>query len=217
MVHTWPLTLRDRELVLRPLQRRDRAAYDALRRRNAAWLRPWDATDPEHGRVQPPFATLRRWGERQARAGTMLPLGIVVDGRLRGQITAAPILYGPQRCATLGYWIDRESAGRGIVPRAAALVIDHLFAEMGIHRVEVTVRPENAASLRVVEKLHLRAEGLRRSAIHVDGAWRDHLVFAITAEEIRPAHAGRTDRSDQGGRGVLDRLLTEYPPDTRPT
>ena len=88
MVHTWPLTLRDRELVLRPLQRRDRAAYDALRRRNAAWLRPWDATDPEHGRVQPPFATLRRWGERQARAGTMLPLGIVVDGRLRGQITA---------------------------------------------------------------------------------------------------------------------------------
>ena len=50
------------------------------------------------------------------------------------------------------------------------------------------MRPENAASLRVVQKLHLRPEGMRRAAIHVDGAWRDHLVFALTAEEV--AHRG---------------------------
>src|SRR5690625_7996119 len=88
-------------------------------------------------------------------------------------------------------------AGRGLVPRAAALMIDHLFAELGLHRIEVTVRPENESSLRVVEKLHLRAEGMRRSAIHVDGGWRDHLVFALTAEE---------GRSDEAGRGGLARL-----------
>lgn len=207
MVHTWPLTLQDRELVLRPLTRRDRSAFEALRRRNENWLRPWDATDPERGRARPPFATLRRWGERQAREGSMLPLAIEVEGRLAGQITAAPIVYGPQRSAVLGYWIDRDRAGRGIVPRAAALVIDHLFAEMGLHRVEVTVRPENTASLRVVEKLGLRGEGLRRSAIHVDGAWRDHFVFAITAEEVV---------TDAQGRGVLRRLLSQSPGDTRP-
>lgn len=207
MVHTWPVTLRDRELVLRPLQRRDRSAFEALRRRNEDWLRPWDATDPEHGRVRPPFATLRRWTEKQAREGTSLPLAIVVDGRLGGQVTASPILYGPQRSAVLGYWVDQHLAGRGIAPRAAALVIDHLFAEMGMHRVEVTVRPENTASLRVVQKLGLRPEGLRRRAIHVDGDWRDHLVFALTAEEVRTDHTGR---------GVLDRLLTQNPPDTRP-
>lgn len=213
MVHTWPVTLRDRELVLRPLQRRDRSAFEALRRRNDAWLRPWDATDPENGRVRPPFATLRRWNERQAKEGTSLPLAIVVDGRLGGQITASPILYGPQRSAVLGYWIDQRLAGRGIVPRAAALMIDHLFAEMGLHRVEVTVRPENTASIRVVQKLGLRPEGLRRSAIHVDGAWRDHLVFALTAEEVVTGHPGHPGHS---GRGLLDRLLTQNPPDTRP-
>ncbi|EYT48302.1 GNAT family N-acetyltransferase [Brachybacterium muris] len=207
MVHTWPVTLRDRELVLRPLQRRDRSAFEALRRRNEDWLRPWDATDPEHGRVRPPFATLRRWTEKQAREGTSLPLAIVVDGRLGGQVTASPILYGPQHSAVLGYWVDQHLAGRGIAPRAAALVIDHLFAEMGMHRVEVTVRPENTASLRVVQKLGLRPEGLRRRAIHVDGDWRDHLVFALTAEEVMTDHTGR---------GVLDRLLTQNPPDTRP-
>ncbi|AXK44838.1 GNAT family N-acetyltransferase [Brachybacterium saurashtrense] len=205
MVHVWPLTLRDGEIALRPLRRRDRTAFDRLRRRNAGWLRPWDATDPEDpGRVLD-FASLRRWNHQQARLGTSLPLAIRVHGVLAGQITAGPIQYGAVRSAVLGYWIDRDTAGRGVVPRAAALLIDHLFAELGLHRVEATVRPENGASLRVAEKLHLRSEGMRRSAIHVDGAWRDHLVFALTAEEVP---------TGEDGRGVLRRLHHEFPHDT---
>ena len=70
------------------------------------------------------------------------------------------------------------------------------------------MRPENSASLRVVEKLHLRAEGLRRSAIHVDGAWRDHLVFALTAEEVP---------TGDDGHGMLRRLRREFPGDTPTT
>ncbi|MGP9537425.1 GNAT family N-acetyltransferase [Brachybacterium sp. AOP43-C2-M15] len=205
MVHVWPLALHDGELTLRPLRRRDRAAFEQLRERNAGWLRPWDASDPEQFRGVPDFRSLRRGNEEQARLGTALPLVITVRGRLVGQITAGPIQYGALRSAVLGYWIDRQAAGRGVVPRAAALLIDHLFAELGMHRVEVTVRPENAASLRVVQKLHLRPEGMRRAAIHVDGAWRDHLVFALTAEEVA---------TDDDGRGVLRRLRREFPPDT---
>ena len=162
-------------------------------------------TDPDRPARQIPFATLRRWNEQQARLGLYLPLVITVRGRVVGQITAGPIQYGALRSAVPGYWIDREQAGAGLVPRSVALVIDHLFAELGIHRIEVTVRPENASSLRVVQKLHLRPEGLRRSAIHVDGTWRDHLVFALTAEEITTGHDGR---------GVLARLHREFPPDT---
>ncbi|WP_114855955.1 GNAT family N-acetyltransferase [Brachybacterium sp. YJGR34] len=205
MVHVWPLALHDAEVTLRPLRRRDRGEFERLRQRNAGWLRPWDATDPEGGGVPLPFRTLRRWNESQARLGASLPLVICVDGRLAGQITAGPLQYGALRSAVLGYWIDRGRAGRGVVPRAAALVIDHLFAELGMHRVEVTVRPENAASLRVVQKLHLRSEGMRRAAIHVDGAWRDHLVFALTAEEVT---------TGDDGRGVLRRLHREFPSDT---
>ena len=208
MVHVWPLALHDGELTLRPLRRRDRAAFERLRERNAGWLRPWDASDPEDPRRVPDFHTLRRWNQQQARLGAALPLAITVHGRLAGQITAGPIQYGAVRSAVLGYWIDRDQAGRGIVPRAAALLIDHLFAELGLHRVEVTVRPENTASLRVVEKLHLRAEGVRRSAIHVDGTWRDHLVFALTAEEVA---------TGEDGTGVLRRLRREFPRDTPAT
>ncbi|MGY5763607.1 GNAT family N-acetyltransferase [Brachybacterium sp. DNPG3] len=202
MAHVWPLTLSDGDLMLRPLHRRDRSAFERLRHRNEEWLRPWDATDPDALGRRPPFSLLRRWGESQARLGLHLPLVMESDGRLLGQITAGPMQYGAVRTAVLGYWIDRGHAGQGIVPRAAALLIDHLFADVGMHRVEMTVRPENAASLRVAEKLHLREEGLRRSAIFVDGAWRDHLVLALCADEVA---------TDDSGRGVLERLHREHP------
>lgn len=200
MPPAWPVVLRDRDLELRPLRRADRRAHEQLRARNDLWLRPWDASDPDPRRGAPSFPAMRRMLEDAARRGTLLPLAIVVDGRLAGQVTVGPILYGAQSSAPIGYWIDQELAGRGIVPRAVALVIDHCFAEVGLHRIEIDVRPENTASLRVAEKLHLRDEGLRRALIHVDGAWRDHRSFALTAEEVE---------TDASGRGVLARLLAE--------
>jgi ribosomal-protein-alanine N-acetyltransferase len=70
------------------------------------------------------------------------------------------------------------------VPTAVALVTDYLFNVVELHRVEIDIRPENVASLRVVQKLGLRYEGLKERYIHINGAWRDHYVFAITHEEV---------------------------------
>ena len=61
---------------------------------------------------------------------------------------------------------------------------DHLLLGLGIHRVEICIRPENGPSLRIVEKLGYRYEGLRRRYIHIDGGWRDHFSFALTAEDV---------------------------------
>ena len=55
---------------------------------------------------------------------------------------------------------------------------------MGLHRLEINVRPENTASLRVVDKLGFRDEGVRRRFLHIAGDWRDHRTFALTAEEV---------------------------------
>lgn len=67
---------------------------------------------------------------------------------------------------------------------ALALGLDHCFGPVGLHRVEATVRPENAASRRVLSKVGFREEGLLKRYLDVDGGWRDHLLVAITAEEI---------------------------------
>jgi [ribosomal protein S5]-alanine N-acetyltransferase len=70
------------------------------------------------------------------------------------------------------------------MPTAVALVTDHCFGTVGLHRLEVNIRPENAASLRVVEKLGFREEGTREAFLHIAGAWRDHRSFALTAGEV---------------------------------
>jgi ribosomal-protein-alanine N-acetyltransferase len=72
-----------------------------------------------------------------------------------------------------------------VIPTVLAMALDHCFLVVGLHRVEASIRPENHASRRVVEKLGFREEGLRRRYLHIDGAWRDHLCYALTAEDAR--------------------------------
>jgi len=106
------------------------------------------------------------------------------EGEVVGQLNVANILYGSVSSATIGYWITKSAAGRSIVPVSVAIAIDYLFGDLGLHRVEIDIRPENTASLRVVEKLGLRQEGTKERFIHIDGQWRDHHIFAITTEEL---------------------------------
>ena len=94
------------------------------------------------------------------------------------------IVGGSAGWGQVGYWIDQRLAGRSIIPIAVALAVDFSFGTLGLHRIEITVRPENERSLRVVEKLGFRPEGLRPRYLHIDGQWRDHLVFALNAEEV---------------------------------
>jgi ribosomal-protein-alanine N-acetyltransferase len=176
--------LDDEELQLRPLRMRDARAWRQLRERNAEWLRPWEATLPKPDPTTPvTYSAMIRQGNREARAGRALPFGIVVDGELVGQITVAGIAWSSLRTCHIGYWIDQGHAGRNLMPRSVALLGDFLFRELQLHRIEINIRPENAASLAVVRKLGFRNEGLRERYLHIDGRWCDHLSFALTAEE----------------------------------
>jgi [ribosomal protein S5]-alanine N-acetyltransferase len=121
---------------------------------------------------------------RQARQGRTLPFVVTYDGEMVGQVTVSGITWGSARWAQVGYWINQAHAGRGIIPRAVALACDHCLFTMGLHRIEIAIRPENVASLRVVEKLGFTKIGMAPRYLHIDGAWRDHLLFAITAEDV---------------------------------
>lgn len=185
MARGWPVVLTEGDVVLRPLRRRDGRAWLAARTRNADWLEPWEATSPEVATGPPPsFGEFVRQLSNQARAGTALPLAIEYRGELVGQLTVATIVRGSLCSGSIGYWVSEHVAGRGVAPTAVAMAVDHCFGPVGLHRIEINIRPENAASLRVVAKLGLREEGLRERYLHIQGAWRDHRTFAITAEEV---------------------------------
>lgn len=184
MTRGWPVRLTDGELVVRPLRSSDGRAWMDVRRRNYAWLSQWDATNPPDSGEQPPtFRQMVRFLRNEARAGRTMAFAVVVGGNFAGQITLGGIGWGSLRSGYIGYWIDELYAGRGYMPRAVALVADYAFATLGLHRLEINIRPENAASLRVVEKLGFRHEGLRRRYLHIAGDWRDHYTFALCAEE----------------------------------
>ncbi len=184
----WPARLRagdqaSGEILIRPIRRRDQAAWFSVRERNREWLSLWDGTAPDLGDRPRSFLEMVRAQLAAARAGRGMPFVIEYDGRLVGGISVNNIVRGSAYFASLGYWIDRDVAGRGIMPLAVAMVIDHCFSAAGLHRIEISIRPENTASLRVVEKLGIQEVGYAPRYLHIDGAWRDHRMFAITVEE----------------------------------
>jgi ribosomal-protein-alanine N-acetyltransferase len=127
---------------------------------------------------------MRRAVLHRARLGTSLPFAIRVDGRLAGQVTIDNVVRGALRSGYLGYWIDREVAGRGMASLAVALVCDHAFGPVGLHRVQADIRPENGPSQRLVERLGFHREGLLRRYLDIDGDWRDHLAYALLADDL---------------------------------
>ena len=185
------------DVKLRLVRMKDAKALERAVLSNRSWLRPWEATNP-HGANSFDLRAQIRGLLRQLDDETGLPFMIEMDGEIVGQLNVANILYGSVSSAVIGYWVVPEVAGRGVTPTAVALVTDYLFNEIGLHRVEIDIRPENEASLRVVEKLGFRYEGLKQRYIHINGAWRDHYVFALTHEEV----AG----------GVLNRWLRKQVP-----
>ncbi len=180
----WPAQLHEGPVGLRPMRYRDRTAWLATRQQNAAWLAPWDATAPDPESPPLSFRQMVRRYAVQARHDEAFPWVLTVDGALAGQVSVAGVVRGAAQMANIGYWISEEHAGRGVMPTAVAMAVDHCFFVAGLHRIEVNIRPENQASLRVVDKLGLRYEGVRERYLHIAGDWRDHHAFAITAEEL---------------------------------
>jgi ribosomal-protein-alanine N-acetyltransferase len=182
---SWPVTLTHGAVTLRPLESSDARAWRDVRIRNSAWLKPWDATVPPGSPGRPAtFKGLVRRLTKLAREDLAMPFALLVDGEFAGQVTVNNIVRGSAQFASIGYWIDQRFAGRGVMPLAVAMAIDHCFFLSGLHRIEVAIRPENTNSLRVVEKLGIRECGMAPRYLHIDGDWRDHRLFAITREEV---------------------------------
>lgn len=185
---SWPITLhllvpttgelREQEITLRPLRYRDRNKWLQVRMVNRDWLKQWEATSPFHSeRDLPSYFEMVNFHNREGRAGRAISLGMWFGSNLIGQITMGGISYGALRGAHIGYWIDQRYANKGITTNVVTHLTNYGFSVLKLHRIEIALRPENGASRRVAEKAGYVLEGSRPSYLHIDGAWRDHLVF----------------------------------------
>lgn len=199
-------TLTHGRVTIRPLRVRDSRDLDLALAGNRSWLRTWEATNPS-GLASSDVRGSIRALQSNARAGLGLPFAMELDGRFVGQLNVSGITYGSLASASIGYWVVQDAAGHNVTPTAVALATDHCFRTVGIHRLEICIRPENAPSLRVVEKLGFRYEGLRRRYIHINGDWRDHFCFGLVAEEVREGVL------DRWVRGQVPHGVGSVPPD----
>lgn len=193
-----PVRVAAGQVALRPVRLRDGPSWSRLRLRDEDYLRVWE---PDAEGTWAERSTTMAWpvmcsGLRAtARRGQALPFSITLDGQFVGQLTLGNVVRGSLRSAWVGYWVESGAAGGGVGTGAVAMAVDHAFGPVGLHRVEATVRPENAASLRLLAKLGFRDEGLLRRYLEVDGEWRDHRLLALTADEVGPGLVLRLIRS----------------------
>jgi [ribosomal protein S5]-alanine N-acetyltransferase len=186
--------LTGRRITLRPLVAADFAAWQEVRRRNDAWLTPWEpARNPnlpdvvESGEA---FGMRCSARERERQLGTGFGFGIFAadreGGRQKGfcgEINLSSVQRGPFQSAYVGYWIDSACAGQGYMPEAVVLVARFAFEQVHLHRIQISIIPRNYRSRRVVEKLKLRDEGIAQRYLEINGVWEDHIRYALTVEE----------------------------------
>ncbi|MFE7788843.1 GNAT family N-acetyltransferase [Streptomyces sp. NPDC057460] len=125
------------------------------------------------------------------KAGFLVCERAVDDGTVAGSdaiagfININNIVGGAFRCGALGYGAFAHAAGRGLMSEGLDLVMRHAFGPLGLHRLEANIQPANAGSIALVRRAGFRLEGFSPDFLFIDGAWRDHERWAITAEMVR--------------------------------
>ncbi|MCX4680223.1 GNAT family N-acetyltransferase [Streptomyces sp. NBC_01433] len=163
--------------ALRRFTRADAEEFTARARESRALHHPW-LFPPEDPDAYADYAGhLHADPSRQG----FLVCERAAGGGIAGFININNIVLGGFCCGALGYGAFAHAAGRGLMTEALGLVIAHAFGPLGLHRLEANIQPANAPSIALVRQAGFRLEGLSPDFLFVDGAWRDHERWAITA------------------------------------
>ncbi|WP_284574893.1 GNAT family protein [Streptomyces sp. 2P-4] len=208
-------------VALRPFRAADGPEFTARVRESRGLHHPW-LSPPDTLEAYGPYAArLSGGGDGGGRAGFLVCER--ATGAIAGFVNVNNIVRGAFQCGALGYGAFAHAAGRGLLGEGLDLVLAHAFAPLagggdragahtgaaaqaapaagagvglGLHRLEANIQPGNTASIGLVRSRGFRLEGLSPDFLFVDGAWRDHERWAITAEA-----AGASGRGGRHGAG----------------
>jgi ribosomal-protein-alanine N-acetyltransferase len=158
-----------------------RADAPALIRANAAsrdYHRPWVSPCTDSGGFDAWFATLRSGN------GVALLARCQESGDIAGVFSFSQIFLGNFCSAYLGFYGMAAFAGRGYMSAALQQTVRHGFDEIGLHRIEANIQPDNLRSLTLVRRAGFRREGFSPAYLRIGGIWRDHERWALLATEI---------------------------------
>jgi ribosomal-protein-alanine N-acetyltransferase len=168
-------------------------------RRNVEHFAPWDPPQPADRESTECITQSLVEGQQAFEAGRGHRWWLVLreaPERVIGSVHLSNIVRGPFQSCHLGYALDRAHQGLGLMREALRATIDSAFSlAIQLHRIQAAVRPENRRSVALLERLAFRDEGLAHAYLYIDGAWRDHRIFALTHDGfIPPEHWPRKER-----------------------
>jgi len=172
-------------LILRAAGPDDAYAVLAYYINNREHLRRWE---PDR---QPDFYTQAVIAERLTQMAEQTDQGKSVNllifgrdsGALVGNCNFSNIVRGALQACHLGFGIDAQHEGQGLMQEAVAAAIRYMFETVGLHRIMANHLPENQRSAQLLARLGFEREGLARAYLHINGAWRDHVLTALINEQ----------------------------------
>jgi [ribosomal protein S5]-alanine N-acetyltransferase len=182
-------------MILRPLCEEDRAEFVRVVQTSRTLWEPWF---PSAFLSQPPDQMFDQHLER-CRTGIQKDtqyrlVGVLDDNRIAGFFNLSEIVRGVFQNAYASWSVSADSVGQGLGTEGAQALLDLAFLPqpqgIGLHRVQANVIPTNRASLRIVEKVGFRYEGMAKGYLKIAGQWQDHAMYAKIADE-HPNHLQR--------------------------
>jgi ribosomal-protein-alanine N-acetyltransferase len=172
---------------LRPPLAADYEEWASLRARSRDFLKPWEPTWPADDLSRPAFRRrLRRYAEdRRTDSAHSFFLFRNETQELLGGITLSNIRRSVAQTGTVGYWVGAPHAGKGYMTAGLKALIPHAFGPLRLRRLEAACLPTNERSIRLLEKVGFSREGYAREYLCIDGAWQDHLLFALLKRDAR--------------------------------
>ncbi len=175
---------------LRGLLMSDYAPWAELRARSRGHLSPWEPVWQRDELTRSSFRRRVRHYQREAREdlGYAFLIFRSGDDRLVGGLTLSNVRRGVTQAAVLGYWLGQPYVGQGYMTAAVGAAAGFAFQDLHLHRLEAATMPNNAASIRVLERNGFRQEGLARKLLKINGKWEDHVLHALLADDFMRTH-----------------------------
>ena len=173
------------DVRLRPLEAGDAALLARLYASQRAFLSPFDPPRPDSFYSLEGQRLELELLERERANDRLYRFLIEADGEPAGAISVSRITRGPFQNGGLGYWVAQELNGRGVATRAIGRVCDWGFGTAGLHRLEAATLVDNIGSQKALRRNGFLEIGRSPKYLYINGAWRDHLLFARTIEDTR--------------------------------
>jgi len=177
--------LKSDRIFMRPPALEDAQSWAEVRGKNKDHIQPFDPKWPDNALTPELF---RKRISRQSNDwadGRACSFLIFADDRktLIGGMNINNICRGAAQYASIGFWIDREKQGQGLMAEAIILTLHYCFEHLKLHRVNASCLPHNERSKKTLLASGFKEEGFAEKYLQINGIWEDHVLFGLPVED----------------------------------